>query len=87
MRTARGTVITATEGFAGASRGSLLSLHARNNILMKERPDSEVPTSGRTAELLASPPLVKRDFHPSPRGQADTRAVGGRFPPPSNPRL
>lgn len=76
MRTARGTVIAATEGsFAGASRGSL-SLHARNNILMKERPDSEVPTSGRAAELVASPPLVDRNFHPSPHGSGQAGKYG-----------
>lgn len=31
---------------------------------MKERPDSEVPTSGRAAELLASPPLRGRPLPP-----------------------
>lgn len=51
-------------GGEGSPGSAALSLYARNNILMKERPDSEVPTSGRAAELLASPPLRGRPLPP-----------------------
>lgn len=51
-------------GGEGSPGSAALSLYARNNILMKERPDSEVPTSGRAAELFASPPLRGRPLPP-----------------------